>query len=135
MQNILSERVVSQHGETLVVRVIQGVKALVDPCDEGTVVYVNSGRRALLVRFSFSGSSRPCGRDTLTKVFCSDAGLGFASVGFSIIRVLLRDLPEGQFVDILPVADPAYAYAALPRPVPALYGAVAVEPVYAAIAA
>lgn len=132
--NIL-HRSVNDYGETIVVRVVDGVKTLVDPCDQTTAVVVPTGRRARLIRFIFSGHGVPCGRDTLTAVFQSDLGIGFASVGYPNFSVLLRDLPEGQVVDVLPAADAAAAYAVLPRPMPVLYGAVAVQPVYAAVAA
>jgi hypothetical protein len=123
----LTSRFASEYGETLIVRVIEGVKALVDPCDEGTVIHVQSGRSARLVSFSFSGLCRLSGRDVNTTVTRSDAGLGFVSVVSVNFRVLLRDLSEGQFVDILPASDTAAAYAVLLRPVPALYGAAVVQ--------
>ncbi len=62
-------------------------------------------------------------------------GTRFAAVGRPNSSVLLRDLPEGQVVDILPSAETAAAYVAAFRPLPVLYGAAAVQPVYAAIAA
>ena len=128
-------RSVSDHGETLVVRVLNGCKALVDPCDKATAVVVPSGRRARLVRFNFSGLYRPNGRDTLTEVLQCEAGLGFSAVGFSSLNVLLRDLSEGQVVDVLPAGDSAAAYAVVLRPLPVFYGAATAEPVYAAVAA
>ncbi len=71
MLKSITLRTVSEHGGTLIVRVVNGVSALVDPCDEETVVQVQSGRRARLVRFSFCGLVRPSGRDTLTAVLNS----------------------------------------------------------------
>ena len=124
-------RLVSEHGETLVVRVINGVSALVDPCDEYTAVHVPSGRHARLVNYNFNGLLHTCGRDALTVIFHVSCCLGFAKVGHPNLRVLLWDLPEGQVVDVLPATEPAVIYATLRHPLPVLYEAVAVEPVYA----
>jgi hypothetical protein len=117
---ILLRRTASPYGETLVVKVVNGAKPLTDPLEDSTVVELTSGRRARLVRFNFAGLSAPLGRDTLTSVFLSDAGLGFASVGFPNFSVLLRDLSEGQVVDVLPAADAAAAYAPLVPRMPML---------------
>lgn len=131
----LTSRYVSDCGETLVVRDHFGVKVLADPADDTVTVFVPVGRRANLVRFTFGEPGRSCNRDAHVIVIKSDRHIGFAWVRHLASRVFLQDLSEGQLVDVLPAAEPAVAYAAIPRPLPVLYGAVAVQPVYAAVAA
>lgn len=131
----LTSRYVSSFGETLVVRDHCGTKVLTDPIDENTAVVVPPGRRARLVRFIFGEPARRCGRDPHVIVIARDCRLGFAHAEYPKLWVSLDDLPIGQLVDILPVADPAAAYAALPRPLPVFHGAVAAQLTYAASAA
>ena len=123
-------REVSVFGETLIVAIIGGVKALIDPCDKGTVVHVTSGRRATLVQYSTAGV-RPIGRDLQTTVVETEAGLGFRILGINTFDVLLRDLPEGQKVDI---PDTTHFYARLRRPVPVRWAATAAAVSYACVA-
>jgi hypothetical protein len=134
-QDIRLPRYASDAGETLVVRDFFGIKALVDPTDDTVAVIVPTGRRVNLIRFAFAESVRSYGRDLRATAITIGAHLGFAAVCYPGFTVFLRDLPEGQLVDVLPAADPAAAYAALLRPLPVLYGAVAVQPEYAAVAA
>jgi len=131
-RHIQESRLVSDFGETLIVGKSNGVNALVDPCDQEVAVLVPVGRRANLIRFSLYGLP---GRDAHMLVTKDEIGLSFTYVRNSNARVYLHELSEGQRVDILPSAEPAFAYAALNRPLPVLYGAVAVQPVYAALAA
>lgn len=126
-------RLVSDFGETLIVRFLNGSNALVDPCDQSVVVEVPVGRRAKLVRYPLANVAN---RDAYVLVTRGSAGLGFVSAKYPLYRVLLDELCPGQLVDILPTAEPAAAYAALPRPLPVFSGAVAApQPVYAALAA
>ena len=123
-------RTVSDHGETLVVRKVQGVNTLTDICNENQTVGVPLGRKAKLVRFSFGISV--AGRDALTVVSNRLGKIGFASVERSSLVVLLEQLSEGQLVDVLPAAEPCFAYARLGRPSPVFFGAAHVEfPIYA----
>jgi len=125
----LKTRHVSDFGETLVVRFINGSNAMVDPCDQEVVVEVPVGRRANLVRFALAGAAR---RDAHMLVTRGPDGLGFVSAKYPRLRVNLDELCPGQIVDILPTAEPAAAYAVLTRPLPVLSGAVAApQPVYA----
>ena len=136
MQKTLSSKIrfVSEHGETLVVRDCFGKKVLTDPCDQDVVVFVPSGRRAKLICFSFSGQ---VGRDASVIVtYDSEHGVSFCSVGCPFTKkTSLQDLVPGQVVDILPATEPAVAYAILRKPLPALSGAVAVQPTYSQVAA
>jgi len=86
------------------------------------------------VQFNFGGLLYVCGRDALTTVFHYGCCLGFAAVRRPELRVFLHDLPEGQYVDVLPAAESAAVYAVLRRPVPVLYGAAAAAPIYAQVA-
>jgi hypothetical protein len=128
-------RIVSDFGETLVVRTQFGKKVLVDPVDETVTVAVPTGRRAKLIRFSFNGSACSRSRDSHVIVIRNNCRLGFASLVQPQLRVFLQDLIEGQQVDVFPVAEPAAVYAALPRTMPVLFGTVAAQPLYAACAA
>ena len=129
-------RFVSLCGETLIVRDHFGTKVLTDPCDESIVVLVPSGRRAKLIRFTFSGPASSRGRDAdviVTQLVCGS--VEFSSARHSQLRVLLQDLTPGQQVDVQSEVDPAAAFAAVTAPLPVLHGAVAIQPVYAACAA
>src|SRR5579864_6919146 len=125
MQKTTTIRTVSEHGETLRVQIVDGRKALVDPCDTATVVHVQPGRRARLVCYNFGEALTSCGRNPLTDVVEIDGSLGFVSVEQPHLGVFLCELAEGQVVKVLPIAEPAVAYAALPRPTPVLYAAAA----------
>ena len=131
----LHSRPVDDHGETLEVGFSNGLKVLVDPCFKQTTVVVPSGRRAKIVCYSFSGRLSSCGRDAHVVVQNSFVGLGFTLVGRPELFVLLQDLSEGQRIDVLPAAEPASAYAVVRNPLPVLFGAATVQPVYAALAA
>jgi hypothetical protein len=131
LQLNLKTRYVSDFGETLVVRDHFGTKVLTDPIDEFLAVVVPTGRRAKLICLTFGEPARFCERDAHVIVTNSGRGLGFASVRYPELCVFLQDLPDGQRVDVLPTVEPAVAYAAILRPMPVLYGAIAVQPLYA----
>ena len=128
-------RFVDAHGETLIVGVHNGQKALVDPCDENIAVIVPTGRNAVLVGFALSRVALSCGRNALTITVSRAGNFGFASVRYSDVCVFLSELSEGQRVDILPVAEPAVSYAVPLPTLPVFYGRAAVQPIYAEVAA
>ena len=134
-QNTIRVRYANIDGETLIVRDREGRKVLTDPTDESFIVMLRPGRRARLVDFSFHAKDAALGRHPLTKVFAQGHLVGFASVSNVSCAVLLQDLRDGQKVDVLPLSEPAAAYAVLLRPLPVLHGAVAVERIYAGLAA
>src|SRR5690349_12800518 len=111
LNQLQQRRCVSELGETLIVRVVEGVKTLVDPCDESTAVHVPTGRRARLVDFHFHNQDSALGRHPLTVVFSVGDAVGFAAVSCAGCTVMLNDLPNGQKVDVLPCAQAAAAYA------------------------
>ena len=123
-------RYVDDLGETLVVRDYSGIKRLTDPVN-GTIVFVPASRRAKLIEFTFDVDARSCSRDTHVTVIQSNFRLGFVSVRYPLLRIFLQDLCEDQLVDVLPSAEPIVAYAAIPRPTPVLFGAIAAQPIYA----
>ncbi len=129
LQEVFSSRHVSDFGETLVVHEVNGVKYLVDPCDASVVVKVPVGRRAQLIQYRLC----PCQahvRDAHALVISEPAGLGFSCVKHHNNKILLPILSVGQVVDVLPAAELLFAYAALIRPLPVLYGAIAVTPTF-----
>ena len=128
--HVILPRYASDAGETLIVKDLFGINALVDPTDDTVAVIVPAGRRADLIRFG----NCPHSRDFRTIVATVNSCLGFAPVQCPEFIVFLQDLSEGQLVDILPAADAAPVYAALLSPVPVLYGAVAVQPDYVLVA-
>ena len=113
-------RLVNNDGETLVVRIINGLKALTDPIQGGLSVIVPTGRRADLVCFCLLGHDCHRGRDSQTLTSKYGNEFCFADLVSPRIYVLLQDLAEGQIVDILPNIDEAAMYAVVPVPAPAL---------------
>lgn len=133
-QSQLSYRRVNDDGEILIVRLVEGVKALVDPIDDDTAVVVPTGRRANLICFRFDGEAAHFGRDTKTVTSRFGNCFGFAAVGDPDVYVLLQELPEDQVVDILPDTEAAAVYAVVPHPIPVLFAAAAADPRYAVVA-
>lgn len=111
-------RLVSDGGETLVVRSFPtGAKGLVDPCDPDTVVELQVGRYARLVRLS---AHYGLGAYALTQFIRMPVVQGCA-YGFAArnhyTNINLAHLTDGQQVDVLPRLQEVHACLRLPKPV------------------
>ena len=136
-KKVTAVRFAESRGEDLVVQSrTDGGKFLAEPGFSKTEVIIQPGRFARLVCVPAGlRAAHRVGCDVLTQVVQDPVGVVFVAQGATCI--FLTDLPVGQFMEVLPEEpeDGPAVRVFLPRPLPVLYGAVAVQPVYAALAA
>ncbi len=105
MKNDFRVRPVSDSGETLIVRTFFGRKVLTDPCRPNTVVLLEVGRVARLVRLPAELQVRHGIQGyalTQYSVLALKDGCRYGFVSNLGGRIHLQDLPEGQMVDVYP---------------------------------
>ena len=129
----LEVRFADSCGEDLVVQSrTDGGKFLAEPGFSKTEVIIQPGRLARLVCVPAGlRAAHRIGCDVLTQIVQDPLGVVFVAQGGACI--FLNDLQVGQFMEVLPEEpeDGPAVRVFLPRPLPVLYGAAAVEPAYA----